>query len=251
MSNRRKVALVTGASYGIGAEIALELAGSGFDLAITELSTDELTPTLASLEAAGAKAVAFALDYMDANSSVRTFGDVVDAFGAVDVLVNNAGTPSVRKPAIDVTLAEWETALRINLTGTYFMTMAMGRHLIGRGRNGAVVNIASTHGLVGYPTASAYSVTKAGVIQLTRVLAIEWAEHGIRVNAVAPGPVETKTRAAAHADPEGRAFTLGRVPLGRYGEPVDVAKAVRYLASDDASFVTGHVLVVDGGVTAQ
>lgn len=251
MSNRRKVALVTGASYGIGAEIARELARNGFDLAITELSTDDLEPMLSDLEAAGARAKAFALDYVDPNAAVRTFGTVVDAFGSIDVLVNNAGTPSVRKPAIDVTMEEWTLALQINLTGTYFMTMAMGRHLIDNDRNGAVVNIASTHGLVGYPTASVYSVTKAGVIQLTRVLAIEWAKHGIRVNAVAPGPVETKTRAAAHADPEGRVFTLGRVPLGRYGDPVDVAKAVRYLADDDAAFVTGHVLVVDGGVTAQ
>jgi NAD(P)-dependent dehydrogenase (short-subunit alcohol dehydrogenase family) len=203
------------------------------------------------LEAVGARTAAIALDYRQAGAIERAFGEAADGLGPIDVLVNNAGTPSVRKPAVEVTLDEWQTALQINLTGTFFMSVAMGRHLIDDGRGGSIVNVSSTHGLVGYATASVYGATKAGVNQLTRTLAIEWAPHGIRVNAVAPGPVETKTRAAAHADPVERQFTLGRVPLGRYGEVDDIAKAVRYLASDGAAFVTGHILVVDGGVTAQ
>lgn len=251
MTDRRKVALVTGASYGIGAASALELAKDGFDVAVTEISAADLAPTTASLAAVGVRTAAIALDLRDDSAIARTLAEANEALGPIDVLVNNAGTPSVRKPAIDVTLDEWQTALQINLTGTFFMTTAFGRRLIETGRSGAVVNVASTHGLVGYATASAYSATKAGIIQLSRVLAIEWAKHGIRVNAVAPGPVETKTRAAAHADPVERQFTLGRVPLGRYGGADDVAKAIRYLASDAAAFVTGHVLVVDGGVTAQ
>jgi NAD(P)-dependent dehydrogenase (short-subunit alcohol dehydrogenase family) len=251
MSERRKIALVTGASYGIGAAAAIELAKGGFDVAVTEIFEADLAPTIAQLEAAGARAAAVGLDYRQTDSIEPAFNQAVDKLGPVDVLVNNAGTPSVRKPAIEVTPDEWQAALQINLTGTFFMSTTMGRHLIDGGRGGSIVNISSTHGLVGYATASVYGATKAGINQLTRTLAIEWASQGIRVNAVAPGPVETKTRAAAHADPVERQFSLGRVPLGRYGEADDIAKAVRYLASDDAAFVTGHILVVDGGVTAQ
>lgn len=251
MSDRRKTALVTGASYGIGAGSAIELAIAGFDVAVTDLQRDTLDETVTGMQKAGASTAAIELDLRDPASIEAAFDEAVAHFGQIDVLVNNAGIPAGRKDVLDVTLAEWDEGIRVNLTGTFLMSQHMGRHLIGGGREGAIVNISSAHGLVAFASASVYGITKAGINQLTRALAIEWAPHGIRVNAIAPGPTETKTRAAFHADPEQRARTLGRVPLGRYGEVSDVANAVRYLASSESGFVTGHVLVVDGGVTAQ
>jgi 2-deoxy-D-gluconate 3-dehydrogenase len=137
------------------------------------------------------------------------------------------------------------------VTGTFFLTQEMGRHLIGAGRPGSIINIASTHGVVGLARRSAYGVSKGAIIQMTRMLAIEWAEHGIRVNAVAPGTVETPSRAALFAaDPARREALLNRVPLRRFGTAEEVAAAVRYLASPQATYITGQVFVLDGGLTA-
>jgi NAD(P)-dependent dehydrogenase (short-subunit alcohol dehydrogenase family) len=140
--------------------------------------------------------------------------------------------------------------LAVNLTGTFFMSQQMGRYLIGAGRGGAIISLASTHGVVGFAGASAYGIAKAAVSHMAKMLAIEWAEHGIRVNAIAPGTTETKSRAPRLADPQHRRRMLGRIPAGRFGTAEEMAAAIRYLASPQASYVTGHTLILDGGLTA-
>jgi len=170
------------------------------------------------------------------------------AFGRVDALVNNAGTP-LRKTALDVTRADFDTVIAVNLAGTFFMTQQIGRHLVESGRKGCIVNVASVSALVGRPLSSVYGASKAGVIQLTRMLAIEWAGHGIRVNAIAPASTLTPTRTGL-TDPARREQFLSRIPLRRFGTPEEMAAAAVYLASSEASFITGQVLALDGGLTA-
>jgi NAD(P)-dependent dehydrogenase (short-subunit alcohol dehydrogenase family) len=249
-SDTTRTAMVTGASYGIGAATAVGLAEDGFDVAVTDLAVDSLADTLGRIAATGRRAVPVALDVRVQDSVERTFAAAVAALGPLDVLVNNAGVPNLGKPVVDVTRAEWDNVLAVNLTGTFFMAQAMGRHLIGAGRPGVIISLASTHGLVGFANTSAYGITKAGISHMTRMLAIEWAGHGIRVNAVAPGTTQTPSRAPRLADPTHRARMLGRIPAGRFGTAEEMAAAVRYLASPQASYITGHTLVLDGGLTA-
>lgn len=245
----KRAALVTGASYGIGAAAARGLAEDGFEVAITDLKAEDLAATAAAIGAAGARAKAIALDVRQQESVEAAVAGAVAAFGRLDLLVNNAGVP-LSKPALETSREEWEAVLAVNLTGAFFMSREMGRHLIAAGRPGAIVSIASTHGAVGFPGAAAYGVAKAGVSHMTRVLAIEWAPYGIRVNAVAPGTTETPSRAPLLADPERRAAMLARIPLKRFGTAEEMAAAVRYLASPAAAYVTGQTLLVDGGLTA-
>jgi NAD(P)-dependent dehydrogenase (short-subunit alcohol dehydrogenase family) len=156
------------------------------------------------------------------------------------VLVNSAGVP-LSRPALEISPDDWDAVLDVNLKGTFFMSQQMGRHLVATRRGGSIISIASTHGVVGFPRASAYGISKAGVSHMTRMLAIEWAPHGIRVNAIAPGTVETPSRKVFFdADPGRREVMIDRVPLKRFGTPEEMAGAVAYLASPQA----------DGGLTA-
>ncbi len=246
----KRVAFVTGASQGIGAAIAIGLARDGYDVAASSTHPEKLSGTLAGLASAGAKAVPVALDVRSQASIEKAMEQVLGACGHVDVLVNNAGVP-LRKPALELTANEWDAVIGVNLTGTFFMSQQMGRYLVKNGRAGCIVNIASTHGLVALDQRSAYGVAKAAIMHMTRMLAIEWAEHGIRVNAVAPGRIDTPSRADTLAEPGYRDRALGRIPLQRFGAPEEVAGAVRYLASPEAAYITGQTLVLDGGLTAQ
>jgi 2-deoxy-D-gluconate 3-dehydrogenase len=171
------------------------------------------------------------------------------AFGAIDVLVNNAGR-ALQKPAVDVTWAEWNDVIDINLKGGFFLSTAFARHCLERTRGGAIISMASTHGLTGIAGRSVYGVSKGGIIQMTRMLAIEWAPLGIRVNAVAPATVLTPSREKMLSEPQTRARMLARIPLGRFPSAEEVAAAVCYLASDAAASITGQTLVLDGGLTA-
>jgi NAD(P)-dependent dehydrogenase (short-subunit alcohol dehydrogenase family) len=245
----KRAAFVTGASYGIGAATALALARDGFDVAVSELRPEDLAGTVAALAAAGARVVPVALDVRSLSDTERAMAEVIGAFGHLDLLVNNAGV-TLRKSALEVTGAEWDAVMGTNLKGTFFLSQQMGRHLVGRGRPGAIISIASTHGVLGFAQRSTYGISKAAIIHMTRMLAIEWAEHGIRVNAVAPGTTETPSRAPSLADPTVRAAMLNRVPLRRFATAEEIAGAASYLASPQAAYVTGQTLLVDGGLTA-
>ncbi len=250
-STGRQAAFVTGASYGIGAATALALARDGYDVAIAATRVENLANVVTQLNVMGARVVPVALDLRSQSSIEQAMAAVVEALGRVDLLVNNAGT-TLRRLALDVTAAEWDAVMQTNLTGTFFMSQQMGRHLIGSGRAGGIINIASTHGMIGLATRSTYGISKAGMIHMTKMLAIEWAEHGIRVNAVAPGRVESGSplRAATTSDPKLLEAAHSRVPLHRSATSEEVAAAVCYLASPQAAYITGHTLLLDGGLTA-
>jgi NAD(P)-dependent dehydrogenase (short-subunit alcohol dehydrogenase family) len=250
MTDPRPTAFVTGASYGVGAATSLALAHAGYDVAISATQVENLDETLRKLKQCGARALPIALDLRAPASIERALADAITGLGHIDLLVNNAGT-TLRRLAIDVTLEEWNDMMAVNVTGTFLITQQVGRHLIDRGRGGAIVNVASTHALVGVPELSTYGIAKAALVQMTRMLAVEWAPHAIRVNAIAPGRMQTASpaRAATGADPQYMQAMLNRVPLRRFCTAEEAAAAVAYLAGPSAASITGQVLVLDGGLT--
>jgi len=242
-------ALVTGTSTGIGREIALALARAGYDLAITELDTAMLRDVLAHEAFCRREVHAVELDLREEASIGRAFDEAVDRLGAIDLLVNNAGR-ALHKPVVDVTWPEWDDVMNTNLRGTFFLSQRFGRHRIAGGGGGSIVSMASTHGVVGIAGRSVYGISKAGVAHMTRMLAIEWAGHGLRVNAIAPTTVLTPSREKMLSDPQARAAMLARIPGGKFATPAEIAAAVLYLDSPAAGSITGHTLLVDGGLTA-
>ena len=244
----RRTALVTGASQGIGAEIAVALARDGFDVAVSSTRIERLSDVAARVEAAGGRAVRVQLDVCSQQSIDQAMAGAIAGLGHLDLLVNNAGV-ALRKPALDITPQEWDVVMNTDLSGAFFITQRMGRHLIATKRPGLIVSIASTHGMVALEDRLAYGVAKAGVMQMTRMLAYEWAGHRIRLNAIAPGRVNTPSREESLAQAEYRQRMIDRVPLKRFAESSEVAAAVCYLASPAAEYVTGQTLVLDGGLT--
>ena len=211
---------------------------------------ENLDGTVAQLEALGVQPVVLVLDLGSQSSIERAMADVASAFGRLDLLVNNAGS-NLRKLAVDVAWADWDAVMASNLRGTFFLSQQFGRRLIAAGRPGDIVNIASTHGMVGAAERSTYGIAKGALIQMTRMLAIEWAEYGIRINAIAPGRLDTRSpsRAARTEDQSYMQAMLARVPLHRLATVDEVAAAVCYLASPQAASLTGQTLVLDGGIT--
>ena len=244
-----RVALVTGGGRGIGRGIATELGAAGAAVAVWDVDG----PSAASAaEEIGGSSIADVVDVTEVAAVEAGLDRIASELGPVDVLVANAGVTS-RAPVESLTDEEFRRVVEVNLGGTFACTRGVGRRLIEAGRPGAIVAIASISGLVGNRGGdnTHYCLTKGGVIAFTRSLAVEWARHGIRVNAIAPGYTTTAmTDRLRVEDPDWYDELVGRVPLGRFGDPEDVAGAAVFLASPAASYVTGHVLVVDGGYTA-
>ena len=248
-SGSRPVALITGASYGIGGASAEALAAGGYDLVVTDLDAASPAKTVERVEAAGGKALALELDVRDQDSIERCLDEAIAQFGGVDLLVNNAGRPSPRAPIVEVSREVWEGIMAVNMTGAFFMSQAFAKRLLAAKKPGLIISLASTFGIVGLGGASVYGISKAAVSHMTKMMAIEWAANGIRANAVAPGSTVTETRMQNQNDPVIGPAMRARVPLDRFAEPEEVAAAIAYLASPGAAYITGHTRVIDGGLT--
>ena len=242
-----KVALVTGAGSGIGRATALRFGAEGAKVACVDADGQAAVQTARSIVESGAAAIALHADVTSEAQCAAMVEQAVAAFGRLCILVNSAGVRA-RATGEDAPVEEWRRVVDVNCNGTYLACRAAFQAL-GRDR-GAVVNLASIFGLVGGATSSAYAASKGAIVNLTRQLALEWAPR-IRVNCVCPGVIETPMTAPLRADPAWTASVLEGYPLGRFGQPEEIAAAILYLASDEAAFVTGVALPVDGGYTAR
>ena len=239
-------AFVTGASRGIGRAIALAFADAGANVAVVSRSRDALEETATEIEGRGRSSVALAADVGDADAVRSAVERAGEAFGSLDVVVNNAGAAPFRAPVAETRLEGFEKYLRVNFLSAVYVLQAAAPRLFESGR-GCVLNVASVGGLAAAPGVGYYGAAKAALINLTKTLAVEWAEHGVRVNALAPGWIDTDMNTQLRAEPSSRDRMLGGIAMGRFGTPEEVASAAVFLCSDAASYVTGEVLVVDGG----
>ena len=240
-----QVALVTGASSGLGVRFAQVLAEAGAAVALVARRADRLATVKAQIEKAGGRAVAIAADVTDRDAMARAFDAAEKAFGTVTVLVNNAGVVTSAR-AVEVTEEEWRRVIGTNLDAVFFAAQEAARRMLAAGKGGAIVNIASMLGLSVAKGVAPYAVAKAGVIQLTKALALELAFKGIRVNAIAPGWIVTDLNRDYLASEQGAAIKR-EIPAGRFGEARDLDGALLLLASDAGRFITGETIVVDGG----
>jgi 3-oxoacyl-[acyl-carrier protein] reductase len=249
LSGGRKIALITGASGGVGRAVAVELAQRGYDLALTYRSSEEPAKTAAgAAEAAGAKTLLIKLDLTDADACEAAVAKTVETFGAIDVLAHCAGAYSDWKSIRDLTPADWRGFLDADLSGFFYVLSPCVRHMHGR-KSGAIVAVSSIAAQACQPKGGQAAAAKAGLDALVRVVAKEEGRHGIRANAVSIGLTETEMGADAerHWGEEATKRLIASAPLGRMGKPEEIARAVAFLASDEASYITGKVLQVDGG----
>ena len=239
-----KIALITGAGLGIGREIALAFAKEGCDIAVCDIMEEPASETAKEIEKLGRKSAFYIVDVSKTADVEAIVNKVVDNFGAINILVNNAG---ITKDGLIMRMSEsdWDAVLSVNLKGVYNFTKAVVRHMM-KARSGRIISISSIVGLMGNPGQANYSASKAGVIGLTKSVAKELASRNITVNAIAPGFIKTRMTEAL-TDLQRKAM-LDRIPLNRLGEPQDVANAALFLASDLASYITGQVITVDGGM---
>ena len=243
-----KVALVTGANTGLGQGMAVALAEAGADVCLVGRSAPD--ETVARIEALGRKAHVIHADLGSADDVESIVSDARDALGGVDILVNNAGIIK-RNDSIDFTFEEWDAVMNVNLRTLFFLSQAAAREMIKSGHGGKIINIASMLSFQGGIRVPSYTASKSGVAGLTKILANEWAKHGINVNAIAPGYFATNNTAALQADETRNAEILGRIPSGRWGDPSDIGGAVVFLASHASDYVQGITLPVDGGWLAR
>ena len=241
-----KKAFVTGASRGIGRIITVALAAAGADVAIAARSQDGLAQTAREVTDLGRKAFVFPLDVTRQEDVTAAVHEAIRLLGQLDIVVNNAGGTNFTVPFLDMRISGWEKVLRLNLDSTIYVCQAAGPHLRERGR-GSVINVASVAGLSSAPGLIPYGASKAAVISVTKTLAVEWAGFGVRVNALCPGWTATDLNRNLWAGPDGGRATIANVPMGRWGRPEEMAGPAVFLASDASSYMTGQVLVVDGG----
>jgi len=247
-----KTALVTGGGSGLGLAVCEGFAQYGAAISVVDVDEAAAAEVAQGINDAGGRAIAVRCDVADHEQVEAAVAASVEGLGDIDILFSNAGIGD-RAPAEDMTLEQWHRVLDINLSGAWYFDQTVGRHMIERGIKGSIINTSSITSLVGITTGNAnYASTKGALNALTRTLAIEWAPHGIRVNAIAPTHVKTALiEQKMEEDPELAKFFLNNIPLGRMGTPEDVAGAAIYLASEAGALVNGHVLVVDGGHTAR
>lgn len=244
-----KVAVITGASRGIGEATARCLADHGAKVVLAARKIEELEAVAASIRDAGGEAVAVPCHVGKSEQTHQLVASTVERWGGIDVLVNNAATNPYFGPMLGTEIGAWHKTFEVNLEGAFNLTRAVAQNMLDRKASGSIINMSSIMGLVASPLQGVYSMTKAALISMTKTLAVELGPFGIRVNAIAPGLVETKFASAILSAEDVRAQVVERTPAGRVGAPEDIAGAALYLASDAASFVTGHTLVVDGGYT--
>jgi 2-deoxy-D-gluconate 3-dehydrogenase len=240
-----RIALVTGASRGLGRAMAIALASAGADVAVHGRE-QRAESTAYEIAALGRRAVCVTGDLIDPANADRLVDETIAAFGRLDILINNAGLIR-RAPAADHADADWDAVIAADLTSVFRLCRAAGRHLIGRGSGGKIVNIASLLSFQGGITVPGYAAAKGGIAQLTKALANEWASKGINVNAIAPGYMETDNTAALRADATRLRQITERIPAGRWGTPADLAGTAIFLSSPASDYIHGHVLAVDGG----
>jgi NAD(P)-dependent dehydrogenase (short-subunit alcohol dehydrogenase family) len=244
-----RVAVVTGAAGGIGRWLAAGLGAAGAAVLVTDVDEDGLRETAALLTTAGVAVASTVVDLAEEDAPERIVAAALDELGGIDVLVNNAAV-NRRMPILEMDRATWDWIVRIDLRLPYFLSQRAARAMIEQGRGGSIVGISSLNALYALEQISVYGPAKAGLSQLTRVMALEWAEHGIRANAIAPGFMDTPLAAPVWADPDMSRWIFNRVPVERPGHPSELVGACLLLASDAGSFLTGQTVVVDGGASA-
>lgn len=247
---KNKIAVVTGSTKGLGYGIALAYARAGANIVVVSRNERECKEVTRTIEGMGQKALPVAVDLSRQEDINKLVAATLDAFGRIDVLVNNVGT-AVTKAAEELQPDDWDRVLNLNLRGVFLCTQAVGRHMIQRGQGGKIINVASILGLVAERYVLPYCVAKGGVIQLTRALALEWAKHNIQVNALCPGYVKTPMNERELSDPKVYQHILKKIPMRRLGEVEEVAGAALFLASEASNYMTGQTLVIDGGWTAE
>jgi len=248
MSLEGKTALVTGAGRGIGRAIALSLGAAGANVIAVSRTKEQVDEVVTELKAHGKNALSMKVDVTVKDDLQKMVDKSVETFGGIDILVNNAGVTR-KKPAEEVTEEDWDFVINTNLKGMFFCAQAVGRQMI-KQNSGSIINIGSVASKVAISNSVAYCASKGGLLQITKVLAVEWTKYNIRVNAVGPAYIETPLLEFIKDMPELYGKITGRTPMGRLGRVEEVIGAVLYLASDASSYVTGETIFIDGGLLA-
>ena len=249
MKLKNKIAIVTGSRRGIGKSIALELAKEGAKVVVSDIDLKECQNVCDEIKKIGSDAIAIKCDVSKKSDVDAMIKKTIQKFKRIDILVNNAGV-LLMKPFVQMTERDWDFILDINLKGVFLCTNAVAKQML-KQKSGKIISIASIAGEVGFMNISAYCASKAGIINLTRELAMELSPYNINVNVIAPGVIATKMTEDMLRDEKTKEVLLANTPLGRVGQPEEIGKAVVFLASSDSDFVTGHTLVVDGGWLAH